>query len=110
MSQDGGRADASAELDADLARLVARRWRLGAALTAVMMAAYFGFILLVAFARPTAGALLAGGRVSVGIVLGAGVIVLAPILTAIYVRWANRHYDPAIRAHRAPGTGEADPP
>lgn len=69
-------------------------------LTAVMMAVYFGFILLVAFAKPTAGSLLADGRVSLGIVLGALVIVLAPVLTSIYVRWANKHYDGALDAHR----------
>jgi uncharacterized membrane protein (DUF485 family) len=40
--------------------------------------------------------LLSDDRISVGIVVGAAVIVLAPILTAIYVRWANRHYDTAI--------------
>lgn len=65
------------------------------------MLAYFGFILLVAFDKETAGSLIAGGRVSLGIVLGAAVIVLAPVLTAIYVRWANRHHDAAIRELRA---------
>jgi uncharacterized membrane protein (DUF485 family) len=84
-----------------LRAVVAQRWRIGAVLTAVMMAAYFGFILLVAFAKPTAGTLLSDDRVSVGIVLGAAVIVIAPILTAIYVRWANRHYDPAVRELRS---------
>jgi uncharacterized membrane protein (DUF485 family) len=64
-----------------------------------MMIAYFGFILLVAFAKPTAGELL-GDVVSVGILVGAGVIVLAPVLTALYVRWANRSYDPAVAALR----------
>lgn len=83
-----------------LEKVVARRWRIGAVLTAVMMLAYFGFILLVALAKPTAGTLLADGRVSVGILLGAAVIVLAPVLTAIYVRWANRHYDPAVKQLR----------
>jgi len=83
-----------------LEKVVARRWRIGAVLTALMMLAYFGFILLVALAKPTAGTLLADGRVSVGIVLGAAVIVLAPVLTAIYVRWANRHYDPAVKELR----------
>jgi uncharacterized membrane protein (DUF485 family) len=82
------------------ARIVAQRWRIGAALTGVMMAAYFGFILLVALDKDTAGSLFAGGRVSLGIVLGALVIVLAPVLTSIYVRWANRHYDPAVRELR----------
>ena len=83
-----------------LVAVIARRRRVGAALTAIMVGAYFGFIALVAFGKPTAGTLLAGGRVSVGIVLGAAVIVLCPILTAIYVRWANRHYDPAVKALR----------
>lgn len=87
--------------------MVARRWRVGGALTALMMLGYFGFILLVAFDRDTAGTLMAGGRVSVGIVLGAGVIVLAPVSTAIYVRWANRRYDPAIAALRARRDGDA---
>jgi uncharacterized membrane protein (DUF485 family) len=86
-------------MDDELAKVVRRRWRVGAVLTAIMMAVYFGFILLVAFAKPVVGALI-DDRVSVGIVLGAAVIVLAPVLTAIYVRWANRHYDPAIEAAR----------
>ncbi|MBK7536882.1 MAG: DUF485 domain-containing protein [Myxococcales bacterium] len=85
---------------AELAALAARRGRLAALLTTIMMIGYFGFIGLVAFAKPTAGTLLAGGRVSVGIVAGACVIVLAPILTSIYVRWANRHYDVAVRRLR----------
>ncbi len=98
--------DASAMSDsspADLVELEAlavRRGRIAAALTAVMMLAYFGFIILVAFAKPTAGSLLSGDRVSIGIVLGAAVIVLAPILTTIYVRWANQHYDVAVRRLR----------
>ena len=86
--------------DEKLRAVIARRWRIGVTLTAVMVIAYFGFIALVAFDKADAGALIAGDRVSVGIVLGAAVIVLAPVLTAIYVRWANRHHDPAIAALR----------
>ncbi|MEJ7600183.1 MAG: DUF485 domain-containing protein, partial [Kofleriaceae bacterium] len=83
---------------AALVAVIARRRRVASVLTVVMVGAYFGFIALVAFAKPTAGTLLAGGRVSIGIVVGASVIVLCPILTALYVRWANRHYDPAVTA------------
>lgn len=79
--------------DSALTALAARRDRLAHALTALMMLGYFGFISLVAFAKPAVGSLLSHRRVSVGIVLGASVILLAPILTAIYVRWANRRYD-----------------
>jgi uncharacterized membrane protein (DUF485 family) len=81
-------------------RVARRRWRIGTLLTVVMMAAYFGFILLVALAPSLAGRLLPGDEVSVGIILGAQVIVLAPALTAVYVRWANRHYDPVIEKAR----------
>jgi uncharacterized membrane protein (DUF485 family) len=87
-------------MDDDLHKLVARRWRIGALLTAVMVIAYFGFILLVAFDKETAGTLILDGRISIGIVLGALLIVLAPILISIYVRWANRSYDPQIQAAR----------
>jgi uncharacterized membrane protein (DUF485 family) len=72
--------------------LAKRRTRMTLALAALMATAYFGFIALVAFARPQAKTLL-GGRVSVGIVVGASVIILAPVLVAIYVRWANRLSD-----------------
>ena len=79
--------------DTELRRLAARRSRLALWLSAVMIAAYVGFILLVAFDKPLAGYPLAGGRISLGIVLGAALIVLAAVLTAVYVRWANRVYD-----------------
>jgi len=84
----------------ELRQLIAKRRRIGIALTAIMMIAYFAFILLVAFDKDTAGELVLGGRVSLGIVLGALLIVLAPVLTGVYVRWANRHYDPAVAAER----------
>jgi uncharacterized membrane protein (DUF485 family) len=87
-----------------LHRINARRWRVGGVLTALMMSAYFAFILLVAFAKSTVGALL--GDVSVGIVLGASVIVLAPVLTMVYVRWANRVYDPEVEALRSSSSDE----
>ena len=82
-----------------LAAVSARRARITVSLTVVMLVAYFGFIVMVGFAPTTAGRLL-GGRVSLGIVVGAGVIVLAPLLVGLYVRWANRHYDTAIAAMR----------
>lgn len=90
-------------MDQGLRKLVVRRWRIGAVLSAVMMIVYFGFIALVAFGKNAAGTLIADDRVSIGIVLGAVVIVFAPVLTAIYVRWANRRYDAAIAAARKAG-------
>jgi uncharacterized membrane protein (DUF485 family) len=80
--------------------LAARRFRLAYLLTAVMIIGYFGFILLIAFDKPLMGMLLAEEQVSLGILLGAAVILLAPVLTGIYVRWTNQHYDHAIEALR----------
>ena len=78
-----------------LRALAAAQWRLALALTAAMMALYFGFILLVAFAKPWLGTLLRPG-LSLGTLLGALVIVAAWALVWIYVRWANTHYDAAV--------------
>jgi uncharacterized membrane protein (DUF485 family) len=72
-----------------------RRWRLALSLTAVMIATYFGFILLVAYEKPMLGTLVVPG-LSWGILLGALVIVVAWLITGIYVRWANVHYDSAL--------------
>lgn len=78
-----------------LRALTRRRWRIASALTAVMVALYFGFILLIAFDKTLLGTLVTPG-LSLGILLGALVIVGAWILTWIYVRWANRVYDPEL--------------
>lgn len=81
-----------AKVEAELRALAARRWRIAIALTGAMMAAYFGFLFLVAFAKPTAGALVYRG-LSWGILLGVLVIVVAWVVTGVYVIWANSQYD-----------------
>ena len=80
--------------------LARTRTRVGLALTAAVFAVYFGFIAAVAFARPALGWLLAPG-LSLGILLGALVILASWFLTWVYVRWANTRYDPAVRALRS---------
>jgi len=72
--------------------LAAARWRIAITLTAVMVAIYFGFILLIAYDKPLMGRLITRG-LSVGVLLGALVIVFSWVLTWVYVRWANTHYD-----------------
>jgi uncharacterized membrane protein (DUF485 family) len=79
--------------------LASTRWRIAISLTAVMVAIYFGFILLIAYDKPLMGRLIAPG-LSVGVLLGALVIVLSWVLTWIYVRWANTHYDAGLAAVR----------
>ena len=78
-----------------IAALSAARWRVAVALTTIMMVLYFGFILLVAFNKPLLGRQVAGG-LSLGILLGALVIVSTWILIWCYTRWANTHYDAEV--------------
>jgi uncharacterized membrane protein (DUF485 family) len=77
----------------------AARWRIAVTLTIAMMVAYFGFILLVAFNKPLLGRIVVPG-LSLGILLGALVIVFAWVLTWTYVHWANTHYDAALKGLR----------
>jgi len=85
--------------DSRLEALAAARWRIAIILTIAMMVIYFGFILLVAFNKPLLGTRVATG-LSLGMLLGALVIVAAWVLIWIYVRWANTHYDSAVQAMR----------
>jgi uncharacterized membrane protein (DUF485 family) len=76
----------------ELRELAAARGRIALTLTAVMIAVYFGFIALIAYDRPLLAITLAPG-LTLGIVLGAAVIVVSWLLTYYYVRWTNTHYD-----------------
>jgi uncharacterized membrane protein (DUF485 family) len=79
--------------------LVARRWRVSIVLTAVLFVVYYGFIIMVA----TNKALLAqriGAATTLAIPLGVAVIVAAWALTAFYIVWANRQYDPHVQTLR----------
>jgi uncharacterized membrane protein (DUF485 family) len=84
----------------DHMRAVTRtRWRLASALTGAMVAIYFGFLSLVAWAPQLLGRRLMPG-LSLGVLLGALVIVAAWGLTWVYVRWANAVYDPMVAEQR----------
>jgi uncharacterized membrane protein (DUF485 family) len=73
-------------------RLVRRRWRVSLLLTTVLFVLYYGYILLIAFDRGLLSRRI-GAATTLGIPLGAAVIVGAWVLTAVYVIWANRDYD-----------------
>ena len=81
-------------------RLVAGRWRLSLALTTLLFVLYYGYILLIATNRQLVSRPVSGAT-TIGILLAVGVIVGAWALTAAYVVWANRQYDPAVARLRA---------
>jgi uncharacterized membrane protein (DUF485 family) len=75
-------------------QLVARRSRFAWTLAVVMLAIYYGFILIIAFAPALLGIPLAPGAVTtIGIPVGVLIIVAAFVLTGIYVRRANAEFD-----------------
>lgn len=84
----------------ELAALAAARARIVVRLSAAMLLLYFGFILLIAFQKEFLATLVAPG-LSIGILAGAFVIVATWGLTWVYVHWANRHYDDALRKLRS---------
>ena len=77
--------------------LVRQRARFAWTLSIIMLIIYFGFILLVAFAKPLLAMKIGTGVTSLGIVLGLGVIFSAFILTGIYIRRANNEFDELTR-------------
>ena len=80
-----------------LQTLARRRLNVALGLTATMIVVYFGFILLIAFDKPLLATPVVPG-LTLGILLGALVIVISWLLTWVYVRWANLTYDPELHA------------
>jgi len=80
---------------ADFRHMLVRRWRVSLVLTALLFLLYYGYIVLIAVNRELLS-LRIGEVTTLGIPLGAAVIVGAWALTAGYVVWANRHYDPEV--------------
>lgn len=78
--------------DQGLEALARARWRVAAGLSAAMVLLYFGFLALVAWGRHVLARPLLPG-LTLGIALGALVIVTSWLLTWVYVRWCGRHYD-----------------
>ncbi|QCP54471.1 DUF485 domain-containing protein [Trinickia violacea] len=78
-------------------RITRARRRFCLALTALMIAAYYGFIVLVALVPQWLAQPLYGGAVtSVGMALGIAVILISVGLTGAYVVRSNRTFDPLM--------------
>lgn len=79
--------------------LVAKKGAVSAILSVIMLGAYYGFVLVLAFNKAALSEKLGDGM-SVGILVGLAVILLAWALTGVYVFWANDKYDSAVNAIR----------
>ena len=85
--------------DPELVALMKRRATLSRALLLIMFCGYFGFMALLAFAPGVLSAPV--GAATLGIPLGISLIVLAWVLTGIYVRWTNGAYDEVVTRLKA---------
>ncbi len=75
--------------------LVSRRWSVSMVLLVLLFVTYYGYILLIPYAPDLMKSKI-GEVTTAAIPIGIGVIVLAFVLTAFYVSWANTTYDPEV--------------
>jgi uncharacterized membrane protein (DUF485 family) len=69
-------------------------------MTALFLAWYFLYVLLSTYA-PDFMSTKVWGNINVGLLLGLGQFVSTFVITIIYVRWADREFDPRAEALRA---------
>lgn len=74
-------------------KLVTTRSTFAWIMTILMMFAYYGYILLVAFNKELLASKIGSGVTSLGVPMGLGVIVFTILITNIYVRRANSEFD-----------------
>ena len=69
-------------------------------MSAVFLVWYFAYVLLSVFAHDFM-ATKVWGDINIGLLIGLGQFVSTFVITGIYVRWANREFDPRAEAIRA---------
>ena len=75
--------------------LVSKRWTVSLVLLALLFVSYYGYILLIAADKAFVSQKI-GEVTTLAIPLGVASIVIAWLLTAFYVLWANAKYDPEV--------------
>jgi uncharacterized membrane protein (DUF485 family) len=73
--------------------LKAKRSAFGWVLTIIMLAAYYGYIGIIAFDKELFGQKVGEGVTTLGIPVGVGLIFFTVIITGLYVRRANTEFD-----------------
>jgi len=73
--------------------LVSKRSAFAWMLSIIMLVIYYAFIMLIAFKPELLGMKTGEGVMTIGIPIGIAIIVIAFVLTGIYVRRANSEFD-----------------
>jgi uncharacterized membrane protein (DUF485 family) len=69
-------------------------------LTVAFLVWYFGYVLLAAYATDFFGTEIGDTSINVGLLFGLGQFASTALITWAYVRWADRHLDPAAEHMR----------
>jgi len=101
QQQPDGRGKSAQELieSPDFKALVKKRWTVSFALLGILFLSYYGYILLVASNKEWVSQKMSDAPdavATIAIFLGVAAILVAWVLTAIYVWWANNAYDPEV--------------
>ncbi len=75
--------------------LVRKRWTFSYIMLAVLFVVYFGYLFLISLDKEQMLTLVTP-NITLGIALFAAVIIIAWVLTLIYVLWANSSYDKEV--------------
>lgn len=82
--------------------IIRRKWIVSLSLSAVVMVVYFTFLGMLALNREFFAGLF-WGNITVGIPLGIGLIIMAWLMTGIYVLWANKYHDASLTKDNSEG-------
>ena len=94
MSENTGKAKVLVDSPA-FKNLVKKRWAFSLIMSGLMLFVYFGFLISIAFNKAIF-AIKIHQNLTLGIVLGFGIIIFAWLMTGIYVKWANSSYDNTV--------------
>lgn len=79
--------------------LVSKKWSVSIILTVLLFINYYGYIFSIAYNKEAMIAKV-GEVTTLGIPVAVGVILVSWVLVAVYIVWANKTYDPAVRSLR----------
>ncbi|NAZ85236.1 DUF485 domain-containing protein [Kineococcus indalonis] len=76
-------------------------------LSGLFLVWYATYVLLADYAHGFMGTRIGGSNITVGLLFGLGQFVSTFVITTVYVRWANKHFDPAAEELRERVEGRA---
>ncbi len=81
--------------DPNYVKLSQTRAKFASTLSIMVLVVYYGFVLVVGFAPEfLAQPMSEGSTLSIGVPIGASILVFAWVMTGIYARRANNEFDP----------------